>query len=288
MRRESGDVVSTVVIYHANCPDGFAAAWSARRAHPGSAVSGDIEFVPAQYGDAPPDVTGKHVVVVDFSFPRSVLLEMDTKANSMVVLDHHKTAQKDLAGLPFCVFDMDRSGARIAWEHWFGTEDVPALIRYVEDRDLWRFALPWSREVSAYMSTLPRTFEALDDLHSRLEDEGVRVVGELGSIALRVTSQYVQAQLPRAQTVRIYGYDVPCINTTFAVSELVGELAKSTPFAAGWFQREDGKFVYSLRSSADSSVDVSAIAKYYGGGGHAHAAGFTTDTLHEPIQGEPE
>jgi nanoRNase/pAp phosphatase (c-di-AMP/oligoRNAs hydrolase) len=222
---------------------------------------------------------GKHVTVVDFSFPRATLLEMDAVAASMLVLDHHKTAQKDLEGLPFCKFDISRSGARIAWEHWFGAENVPALIRYIEDRDLWKFALPWSREVSAYISTLPRTFEALNELHLRLECEGVRVVGELGSIALRVTEQYVQTQVTRAKKTRISGHDVPCVNTTFAISELVGELAKTAPFAAGWFQRDDGKFVYSLRSSGESNVDVSAIAKSYGGGGHARAAGFTVDTL---------
>lgn len=267
------------VIYHANCPDGFAAAWAVRRAHLDQVAKNNIEFTPAQYGDAPPDVTGKHVMIVDFSFPRDVLLEMDRKAASMVVLDHHKTAQKDLEGLSFCIFDMNRSGARITWEYLFPAETAPDLIRYVEDRDLWRFALPWSREVSAYMSTLPRTFEALIELHHRFEDGEARTIGELGSIAMRVVSQYVETQVPRAQRVRISGHDVPCINTTFAISELVGELAKAAPFAAGWFQREDGRFIYSLRSSAESNVDVSAIAKSYGGGGHARAAGFTSATL---------
>src|SRR3990167_9339886 len=102
--------MSTIVIYHSNCFDGFGAAWVLRGVYP------DATFIPATYGDAPPDVTGQDVVIVDFSYPRDVLLAMRQSSRSLVVADHHKTAQANCEGLDFCHFDMNRSGAGLAWD----------------------------------------------------------------------------------------------------------------------------------------------------------------------------
>ena len=61
----------TICIYHANCADGFTAAWAVRQA-----LGSGVEFVPAGYGDEPPDVDDADVVIVDFSYPRAVLERM--------------------------------------------------------------------------------------------------------------------------------------------------------------------------------------------------------------------
>ena len=79
----------TTCIYHANCPDGFAAAWVVKKALE------NVVFFPAGYQTTPPDVTGKDVVIADFSYKRPVLLEMAAQANSILILDHHKTAIED-------------------------------------------------------------------------------------------------------------------------------------------------------------------------------------------------
>ena len=59
-----------MVIYHGQeCPDGFAAAFAAWKRF------GDtIQYIPLAHGPGMqvPDVTGKHVVVVDFSFNTAV------------------------------------------------------------------------------------------------------------------------------------------------------------------------------------------------------------------------
>jgi hypothetical protein len=60
-------------------------------------------FIPAEYG-APldlDDIEGKNILFVDFSAPADVLRAMvdEGKARSVVVLDHHKSAQKALAWL---------------------------------------------------------------------------------------------------------------------------------------------------------------------------------------------
>jgi len=261
-----------IVIYHSNCLDGFAAAYIASLRYP------EATFFAAQYGDPPPCVDGQDVLIVDFSYSRDVLLDMWTRTRTLRVLDHHKTAEASLAGLDCCTFDLARSGAMLIWDHLFAGVPAPLLVSYVQDRDLWLWKLPHSREVSAYLWTIPRIFESWALARGRIETDMDAVV-KLGAFALRVSDEYVESHVPRAGRVEIDGHVVPCINTTFAVSELVGELAQGHPFAAGWFQRDDGRFVYSLRSREPSDVDVSAIARKYGGGGHARAAGFTLACL---------
>ena len=121
----------TYVLYHANCDDGFGAAWAARKKLGDAAV-----YVPVKYGDPlPPTVTGERVYVVDFSYPRDVLETLADRCK-VVVLDHHKTAQEDLADLPFAEFDMERSGAGMTWDYFFPGQPRPPLIDHIEDRDL--------------------------------------------------------------------------------------------------------------------------------------------------------
>jgi len=81
-----------ICIYHGNCADGFTAAWAVWKRFGDS-----VEYIPGVYGESPPDVTGKNVVIVDFSYKRPVLLEMTKTARTVLVLDHHKTAEADLA-----------------------------------------------------------------------------------------------------------------------------------------------------------------------------------------------
>lgn len=257
----------SMCIYHGNCADGFAAAWVVRKA------LGDIDFYPGKYQEPPPDVTGKDVVMVDFSYKRPVLLEMAEKANSILILDHHKTSAEDLIDLPKNVtakFDMTRSGAMLAWEHFFPGETPPPLLLHIEDRDLWRFALKNTRQIQANVFSFPYAFPVWDTLMATdpaaLATEGEAIerkhfkdIREL----LGVVTRYMV----------IGGYRVPVANLPYTLSSDAGhELAKGRPFAACYWDTPEGR-VFSLRSSADG-VDVAEVAKQYGGGGHRNAAGF--------------
>jgi oligoribonuclease NrnB/cAMP/cGMP phosphodiesterase (DHH superfamily) len=115
----------------------------------------DAEFVPVSYGQDPPDVKGKTVYILDFSYKRPVMLRLVEAASQLVVLDHHKSAEADLRDLapyfmsrpPYVVFDVEKSGARLTWEYlrdadllWktgFTNHQNHWLVRYTEDYDLW-------------------------------------------------------------------------------------------------------------------------------------------------------
>ena len=150
-------------IYHANCADGFGAAWVVRKA-----LGPDVEFHAAHYGDQAPDVSGKNVIIVDFSYKYEALVALADKATSVLVIDHHKTAMDDLTDVPqaelhyeahkkncsgklHALFDISHSGAGLAWEFFFPHHQRPALINHIEDRDLWRFKLEGTREIMAVL-----------------------------------------------------------------------------------------------------------------------------------------
>src|SRR3990167_6908610 len=217
-------MTTPLCIYHANCADGFGAAWVIRKA----CAPQEVEFYPGVYQNAPPDVTGREVVMVDFSYKRPVMLELAAKAVSILVIDHHKSAAVELVGLPEnvrVVMDMEHSGAMLAWRYCFDDVEPPKLLYHIEDRDLWRVRLPGARRM---------------------------VIG---------------------------GHDVPIANLPYTLSSDAGhKLAQGEPFAACYYDTPGGR-CFSLRST-DTGKDVSEVAKCYGGGGHARAAGFRVPFTH--------
>jgi hypothetical protein len=260
------------VLYHGNCPDGFGAAWAAWRA-----LGDGATYTAVLYGQPLPELPiDAKVSIVDFSYPRDVLLELLKRCSSLEVFDHHKSAEAELKGLDFCLFDMTKSGAVLAWEWWHRHEETPCLLKYVQDRDLWRFALPDSRAVTAWLWSYPRRFELWTRLAEELENDFENVSRE-GQALLRFQMQQVEVMCKQALVSDVGGYRVPVANATVFfsdVGERLCELYPDAPFAAYYLDRADGIRQWGLRSRGD--FDVSEIAKKYGGGGHLAAAGFTT------------
>lgn len=266
-----------LVIYHGDCYDGFTAAWVASRAMPG------CELHAGKYGEPPPDVRGRRVFIVDFSYPRDVMIRMEREALSLLVLDHHKTAEEACRGLYFCIFDMDRSGAGMGWDHWFPGKPRPWLVDRVEDRDLWRFRFDDTKQIHALVAATPMTLDnwyALDAL--TIDDARERGSAILGYIDTSISKAVQESRVIRwGEGVGDPGLCVAALNVTYQnASETADVMLKRHPeadFSMSYFQRRDGRWQYSLRSR--TNFDVSAVAKQFGGGGHAQAAGFDTHEL---------
>lgn len=247
-------------MYHADCTDGFGAAWALWKRIPSA------RFVPVKHGIPPPDgLAGRYVIIVDFSYERAQLEALARETASLLVLDHHITAQKGLAGLPYAYFDQKKSGAVLAWE-WAHEEPVPWLLRYIQDKDLWEWALPASREISAALASYPFDFQVWDSLlQDALEVEGRAI--------LRYENELVGKIAAEAVMVSFQGMTVPAVQSAVLTSQIGERLSKGHPFCIIWHDR-DGRRYYSLRSTPDGA-DVAGIAGAYGGGGHTHAAGFS-------------
>jgi len=282
-----------LIITHAKCPDGWCAALITKRRYP------EAEIMPLDHGEPVPfdAVRDKNVIVVDFSWPnREDNIELHRIAKSFHIFDHHKSAFEKLEGLDFVTFDMKRSGAGLAWDYLFGKDskgliwptfdDVldgnnlfhsrPWYVDYVEDRDLWNWALPDSKAVSSYLMSLPMTVEGWSRLDSPFLSASDAAV--LGEGILRHVDRYVQEAAHEAQRGFLQIADgryltAEVVNCPYMnCSEVGNVLAKRADVGITWFERADGQTQFSLRSEGD--IDVSAIAKTYGGGGHLHAAGF--------------
>ena len=158
----------------------------------------------------------------------------------------------------------------MTWEffHPDGTR-APWLVPYTEDRDLWRWALPDSRAVNAALRSYSMTFTEWD----RLAGVAPQELAAEGRAILRSDAQTVAGHVKNAVEVTEGGYTFRVVNATTLISEIAGELAKGYPFGACYFIRGDGAQVWSLRSTPDG-IDVSEVAKSFGGGGHRNAAGF--------------
>lgn len=258
----------SLCIYHANCQDGFGAAFAVWKRF-GAAVT----FYPGRFEQPPPSVVGQEVIIVDFSYPPAVLTAMAAEAASVLILDHHLTAEQNLApllaaGVVSGQFDQHRSGAGMAWDWFFPGQPRPPLLDYIEDRDLWRHALPDSRAVSLALRVHPLDFNVWDGLM-----DGVEALRTQGRVILSYNEQRIAELKPLARRTLIGGHDVLTINAPgYLASDLANQLAQGEPFAAVYFDAPDGRHV-SLRSAAQG-LNVAAIAEAYGGGGHFHAAGF--------------
>lgn len=271
------------VFYHANCADGFCAAWVASLFLPREKT----QFIPAQYGCDPPEsYADTYVYILDFCYPIETLRNILKKCRFLAVIDHHKTAKPILDTLKAdgsekvdILFDLNESGGSLTHQYFTGEKDYPWLVEYTKDRDLWQWKLQDSKAINACLRSLPMSFEVWDSLESSVacdrESQWQKMISE-GSAILRNDSQTIESHVRKAVVRIIGGHRGPIVNATTLFSEIAGKLAENHLFAAVYFIRQDDKVQWSLRSHAEHGIDVSEVARAFGGGGHKNAAGFET------------
>jgi len=257
-----------LILYHGDCPDGFGSAFVAWKY-----LKDTAQYRACKHRDEPPDCTGLHVAVFDFSWSLDKVRRIKAQASSFVLLDHHASALKELGSEEGCYFDMKSSGAALAWKFFFPDTEPPRLIQFVEDQDLWNWKIPFSREFNIAREMIPFDFQAWDEL---LDNEKVDQLISKGTTILEYRQTCVDRICSKATKHVWLGYNVYVVNTSIFTSEIGNELAKreDCDFSVMW-SKEVGKeeFSISLRSSGEIPVDVSVIAKRYGGGGHPCASG---------------
>ncbi len=189
------------IFYHWDCLDGFGAAYAAWLKF----GYREAAYRACQYseGEDPFDMCepGDEVYVLDFSFKREVLLRQAERLKIQVI-DHHATAEKDLAGLDFCIFDMTKSGAVLAWEFFHPGRPMPKLLRHIQDRDLWQFKLFETKEITTALMSMSYDFQVWDG-HMR-DTSGL---SEVGTIQIGVINQQVRYLAEREGWINVKGRD---------------------------------------------------------------------------------
>jgi len=213
-----------LVIYHANCTDGFGAAFAAWLK-----LGDEAEYLPMEYGHSVganlPMFEGREVYILDFSFPKPDMVDIFAEAKLVTWLDHHKTAFEMWTGLyvkdgihiehdydpdsmqPWVTLDDTKSGAMLAWEYFHPGTEVPMLIQHIDDRDRWQFKMEGSRELHAALASYkPWTFDQWWRLFYDKPGLGTNKRADMireGAAILRAHNQHVQAALKQARLCQI-------------------------------------------------------------------------------------
>jgi oligoribonuclease NrnB/cAMP/cGMP phosphodiesterase (DHH superfamily) len=280
-----------LIIYHNNCPDGWCAAYICKKKYP------EAELVPLSHGLSIDELESllercrnKNVIMVDYSLPNRVLNDtLFFVANSLRILDHHKSAFEALRGASYATFDMKRSGAGLAWDYLFGVDNPgfvdiagygaphrPWWVNYTEDQDLWNWERPNSKIINAFLMVQPRDEQTWDRLTKLTTPEVARLGIGVRSYIEYYTRSVVEEKQEGVLVFQGRNYRTAVLNIPYAGVSEAGNALVEAGYEIGlaWFERGDGTTQFSLRSLKDGDVDVSEIAKTHGGGGHQSAAGF--------------
>lgn len=261
-----------LIISHKNCNDGWCAAAIVKSVYPYA----DVIF--CNYSDPiPDDIDNKKIIMVDFSFKAHDMEQIISKAKSVLVIDHHKSAEKELAKVKVpedakykAIFDIQECGSSLAWKYYYPAAPMPQVVAWVKDRDLWQWELEHTRRFSAGVQVWAET---LDDWKVLLSGAYVDDVLNVGTAIVAYQDKLIdRVRIDNVRKIEIQGHIVPIVTCTHLISETLNKLAQGQPFAVGYWETKDG-IVYSFRASEESTVDVSEIAESFGGGGHAKASG---------------
>ena len=263
---------NTVVLYHGHCPDGFASSYVAWKKF------GDTASYIAVHHDFPPPagLEGKEIYMIDFSYKKEMLLEIEKNAKSFVVLDHHKTAEEAVKAVKVHRFAKDMSGCGLAWEYFFPDMPMPKLVSYVQEGDLNRSGLLHTHEILKMIYAAPFTFQAFAKLELELEDKKTfKKCIEIGTYYSQYFKRTAEILAEDAELVSFEGHQVYAVNVPRIFKHEVAQQLwqkHGHHFAIVWYETVNGAKSVSMRSDGD--VDVSALAQKYGGGGHLAASAF--------------
>lgn len=279
--------MSTYIIYHQHCTDGFCSAWLLSKAIKYDQMIACDPSTPFPVNDINEN---DYFYIADISFSPQVLTEVANKCKFIYLYDHHATAlDKFTNWIPpkniQLVLDVTRCGSRIVYDEFVHREcfykGTESLVDYVQDCDLWQWELPDSEEINAYINLAERNIETFD----RLLIGGCDYWFDKGRVVVQQQNRIVNSHVERIEkfTYNFEGrdYQYGIVNGTYYQSFIGAKILEEHPdldFSVIYmFIGTEVK--YSLRSRKDSDVNVAKIAEVYGGGGHPSAAGLNTKCL---------
>lgn len=282
------------VIYHHPCSDGTGSAYVVWKYFTTYYPAKEITYYPMNIGASPPGgIEGKNVLICDYSYKKDVLLELLKKVNKLLIIDHHKSAEKDLKEIDdkYKIFHMNYSGAMLTWYYFFPEVSPPLMIQYIQDRDIWTKKLPNTDDFASWFYTLPFDFKEYDKyLDDNLLMEMINTRGiSFGELNNYYTEQAVEYCVPKFSKIKDKFYFVGYVNSTICKSDIGNKIFDRFPFI-------DFSAVYSISDTTDSTsfslrstikhADVSEIASSLGGGGHACASGLKVNYVTNHLPGE--
>ncbi len=258
-----------LVIYHDKCTDGFTSAWVAW-----TKFGNKADYVGSMHYNTYDDVDGKDVYMVDISYEEYGLKKIKEKANKLIIIDHHISV-KDVANkfADEFIFNEKKSGAFLAWKYFYPKKKIPKLIEYVQDRDLFKWKVSKSKEMCLVLDSFPFDFKIWDKLSKEFDSKKKNEeYYKKGKLLVNYQNNLINRALNTASKVIFEDHEALIVNSPLLESDIGNNLLNmGVNIGIIWYETEYGIKV-SLRSN--KKVDVSILAKKYGGGGHKMSSGF--------------
>ena len=281
-----------ICLYHGSDIDGICSAAIVKLSNP------DTILIPAEYGikvkidDIVSD--GDTVIIVDFVLqPFSEMKRLSEKAH-IIWIDHHNTAIEDyneyissgviepLNG----VRNVKLSACELAW-NWFNPNiPLPYSVFLLGRYDVWAHGESKSILPFQYGMKLnhepPENMEFWKNVFSSPRDsDTIQTIIRQGKTIMRYRAK-LNEKLCELQSFKssLMGYSCICINRALSGSSIFDSLKNREEYdiMVTFYICSRGAWNVSMYS-IKPEVNVGEIAKLFGGGGHANAAGFRCTIL---------
>lgn len=279
----------TVVCIHHNDADGRASAAIVRRA-----LGEDIILHEMNYGDPYPVETAidaEIVVVVDFSLPQEEMKRF-ADTGTLIWIDHHISAIKEMDEISQNwpgLRDTREAACVLTWHYFFPGDSTPKGITLIGDRDAWH----WVEEDTGPFdeglyqeNTDPRN----DSLWVPLLNDDPMIIQKLverGRVLRKARLNNIQRQVDNyAYPVKFEGHRALAINArgNGDIGEYVQELGYDLAYC--YVDNLQNGRLMTFVGLYSSKIDVSEIARKFGGGGHRGASGLSFERGCHPFPPE--
>jgi len=278
---------------------GFFVAWMSGKLAKDITIYEDMPSA----NNVPPDIKGKTLIIIDVAYKKEILEIIFSEAASVVFIDHHVSINNDVEELKKkytnikIIYDEEECGASLAWKYFNSRKEMPQFLEYVKDNDTGKWKLPKTKRFLCALKTyfhLSTESKSLNKWFRLLREEDLNKLLKKGKYMLKYSNQLVHVAMPKHSRelfpskllfdanpglytkVGQYTVAVFCGLNCPDTSELGAYALKKIDcdFCLFWIYNLDSRiYVCGLRSR--DNVDVSLIAKSFGGGGHKHACGFS-------------
>lgn len=261
--------------FHNDDLDGWGSSAVIKKAYP------NAEFCGYNYEDEIKLVSGYDIVfMVDCSVPTEKMKFLMDNNKDFIWIDHHaKKIWQILETLnPKGLRDTENnhSACVLAWMYLYPKEEIPEVLLYIEDLDLWKFNLPNSKKINMTLNIEYKGWrESIKELFYKGEwkfkEQELRIHGEL---YIRMENNQIEYLLKTIHIIDFHGYKTGVVNSPVHTSFIGHQILDKNPdiqIALIWYCNGDTVYC-SLRSRCD--INVADIAEQYGGGGHKPASGF--------------
>lgn len=289
-----------LVCYHHPCLDGAVAAWSAYQKLGAHALYFGVDH--NRYDQLAAFLQenlrpNHYVYFLDFAPPIYILEQTLEVAEHVTVLDHHISSQDLYQGLVHSklqtFFDMNRSGAGLAWDYFMGPAEKPDFLKmvqaidlrhedYLQDYDLFFNA-------AAYLDQLDLTdFQVLISEISKLQAHDVSDMAALGAEARQKNVAVMENVMESCEYAHFSFYPelenrrIPFVNARITdmgreFSQILLKYCDEKPkIGIAWSEDVGGLYKMNIRSDGFFSAHKLAeyLVEHYGvnGGGHVHSA----------------